>query len=1035
MLDNLNINKNKQRDLKYPIELLDLMSKYLNSDETSFSLQSICDDACFLSKASNAYIALKETVTNNLRTVVSSQNPLKKQIPFSSDLLDKIWKSNNFNTKSSCECQLTSFVFNTEFKDLDFPDITLSYINIYRETTYFGTILFLTEAKEEIHFKESLEYFITTIQRKIIHFRVNKLPEYLFKNAGIGPQKDSDFIFIIDKDFIVNDSNTSTIPGSRKKIIGESILNLVSNNLRNVFSTSVFKTFQSGLIEYHEMPLGSGNFNDPFYSIKFIPITVNKSIETICIIATDTEQPKHLLQDFVTLQQVAKIGWWELFMPSNKLIWSEGLYNILEISYAELEASDDLYVTYIHPEDKALVDYTFKTAIKDNTNYEITYRLIMTDGRIKWVLDKCISYFDDQRNQFRSLGIIQDITQLKNAEVKLEKVNNSFKRLTEQLPGIIFEYQIFENGERRFNSVSEKMVKRSGLSEKILKNDGSSIWDRIHPDDLERMKAVFAESAKTMKKVDVDYRLRFVGNDDQVSWKRLEAKPELQQDKSRIWYGYISDIDEIKEAQIEILKAKEEAERANKAKTEFLANMSHEIRTPLNAVLGFSELLKGNTKGAKYENYIDGILSGGKNLLSLIDDILDLSKIEAGQMNIQNLPLNIKKLANEFRQLFAQKAQEKDINYTIHFENELPKYVLLDETRIRQVLFNLIGNALKFTHEGSVTLSIATESTSDRSKVSLIFKIRDTGIGIPENQHELIFESFKQQNGQSNRKYGGTGLGLAITKRLVDMMNGFITIESKVNGGSCFSVIINDIDVASMEEEQIQTTEDLHYLFQGQKILLVEDVGSNREIIKGFLEPLNLEIEIAENGEEALNILKQRAPDLILMDMMMPVMDGYTATKIIRGKTNYQNIPIIALTASALKQNEKQIRELCSDYLRKPVSKTDLLAILSKYLAHTIIGSNNQLWMSLSQNQNILSGISSKIKQDLSSQFLQTWIDIQKLMSIDDIIVFAKNLNGYASNTNCKELQIYSQALLKYAENFDIEKMNGTFYTFKTFMT
>jgi PAS domain S-box-containing protein len=383
-------------------------------------------------------------------------------------------------------------------------------------------------------------------------------------------------------------------------------------------------------------------------------------------------------------------------------------------------------------------------------------------------------------------------------------------------------------------------------------------------------------------------------------------------------------------------KASREAVAANKAKSEFLANMSHEIRTPMNAILGFAELLQEQLdEDQKSNEYINGITASGKNLLELINDILDLSKIEAGKMEIVYEPVDPKAILNEIKQIFALKTREKGIEFYIEVDSDLPKSLLLDEARLRQVLFNLVGNAVKFTARGKVGIQIkCLNYDSYKSKLDIVFTVEDTGIGIPAEQQEEIFEAFRQQHGQSDRKYQGTGLGLTITRRLVQMMGGAINLESEVGAGSRFEVYLPGVKIAALEiDEAAQNAIRAgKYTFTDARVLLVEDIETNRQVVRFFLNKHNIHVEEAQDGLQALDILEDFRPDIILMDLHMPNLDGYQALKRIRKQSEFSDIPVIALTASAVKERVDEIKRIFDGYMSKPITKKSLLNSIAGYL-------------------------------------------------------------------------------------------------------
>jgi len=395
-------------------------------------------------------------------------------------------------------------------------------------------------------------------------------------------------------------------------------------------------------------------------------------------------------------------------------------------------------------------------------------------------------------------------------------------------------------------------------------------------------------------------------------------------------------LSELSSAQGELIIAKDQALQASQSKSHFLANMSHEIRTPMNAILGFTELLKGRLGDDKNKSFLHSIDASGRSLLRLINDILDLSKVEAGKFQLEYTAVNPFNLFNEIQTIFSQKISQKNLDFIIDINDDLPKALILDETRLRQILFNLIGNALKFTDKGFVKLSVRHEGNpSDNSHLALCFSVEDSGIGIPEESHTKIFEAFEQQAGQSHAKFGGTGLGLAISKRLAELMNGDITIKSSAQGGAIFKVTLRDVEVAVSAPSTVQTVSSDIVSFKKATVLIVDDIELNRDLVANYLCDTGLKSMQAVNGLEALSLVRKNPPDLILMDIKMPVMNGYEATKAIKADDKIKHIPVIALTASAMKESEIEIRSLCDSYVQKPVSKVGLLNEIGNFLECT----------------------------------------------------------------------------------------------------
>ncbi len=380
----------------------------------------------------------------------------------------------------------------------------------------------------------------------------------------------------------------------------------------------------------------------------------------------------------------------------------------------------------------------------------------------------------------------------------------------------------------------------------------------------------------------------------------------------------------------------EAAQVANRTKSEFLANMSHEIRTPMNAILGFSELLEPQATTPTHKKYLSAIRSGGKTLLNLINDILDLSKIEAGKIEIKPAPTNLTALIDEMKTIFSRTVEEKGLQFKTIIDEGIPKLLLLDEMRMRQVLTNLLGNALKFTENGFIKLTATTIQTANQ-ETDLHLSVQDSGIGIPEDQQEMIFDAFEQTKGQDQR-YGGTGLGLAITQKIIDLMGGEISVASHYGEGSTFEVVLHGVQIAPLPEPAtcpIPSIDIDSIHFKGSTILLAEDNPTSRELIQAYLDGMDLRLLEAENGETCLAMAEQERPDLVLMDMKMPVMDGYTASEKIKADPLLSSIPIIGFTASAMKDEEERIQKLCDGFLSKPIDRAGLIGELLKHLEYS----------------------------------------------------------------------------------------------------
>ncbi|MFO7829506.1 MAG: response regulator, partial [Bacteroidales bacterium] len=355
----------------------------------------------------------------------------------------------------------------------------------------------------------------------------------------------------------------------------------------------------------------------------------------------------------------------------------------------------------------------------------------------------------------------------------------------------------------------------------------------------------------------------------------------------------------------ELRKAKQRADAASKSKSEFIASMSHEIRTPMNSILGFADVLEQELTDPVLVDYAKTIHTSGKTLLSLINDILDFSKIEAGKIELKFEAVSIRSLIHDITEIFRFSTQEKNLDIYAEIQDDLPDYLMLDELRIKQMLINLVSNAIKFTEKGYVKIKAHANILSENI-AELIISVEDTGIGIAPEQQEKVFKVFEQMEGQDNKKYGGTGLGLAITSKLAAAMNGKIQLDSKVGKGSKFTILLNEVKVTEETEEResivFSRKEVIH--FKKSKVLIVDDIESNRQIIKLKLKKYNFDIYEAKSGKDALDVLNKVTPDLIFIDLHMPDMDGYQFHKKLTEKPQWEKIPTIAITAYTLDNDE-----------------------------------------------------------------------------------------------------------------------------------
>ncbi len=503
----------------------------------------------------------------------------------------------------------------------------------------------------------------------------------------------------------------------------------------------------------------------------------------------------------------------------------------------------------------------------------------------------------------------------------------------------------------------------------------------------------------------------------------LKLVEELNQDLDK---KVLERTSELVESQEQYKQMAEKAEKANNFKSQFIANMSHEIRTPLNAILGFSELLRNHIDSDPVSaEYLKSVEVSGRTLLSLINEILDISKIESGMMELFYDTFDMRSLIKDLEYIFKEQCDKKGISFSLKIPSNFPPYLHLDESKMRQVLLNLISNAIKFTDKGGVEVHLNFDSILNE-KINLSIAVKDTGLGIKESEREKVFQTFAQQSEQDYKKFGGTGLGLTIARKITQLMGGDIELESQMGVGSTFTIHIPNIE--TRESTQDKKVEKLvipnQYEFKGQKVLIVDDLELNRELLLSYLKQYDLKLEMAKDGNEAINAYKLFSPDLILMDIRMPNMTGFEATEIIREMPGGKETPIFAVTASVVTEDFDRIDKLMDAYIKKPVSQAELVTAMVKVLDCKKIESITSEVIATSESLSHKYPIHAdfgKYSVEFDKFFLNDLIQLRNQLTIDDLILVVKNIDQWAQDKNIIHLNQFIHEVDSKIDIFDVD--------------
>ncbi len=538
--------------------------------------------------------------------------------------------------------------------------------------------------------------------------------------------------------------------------------------------------------------------------------------------------------------------------------------------------------------------------------------------------DEDVSFFTTLAGQAAiAVANAQLLEDLKAAEEK-------YRHLAESAPDIIYRLRLLP--QRSFEYVSPSATSITGYTPEEYYADYDLAFRNLDPDDRRLLEGGLQGKVQ----LDKPMVLRWQRKDGAVIWLEHRLAPTVDASGALVAVaGIARDITERKQAE-QMRLAKEAAEAATQAKSAFLANMSHEIRTPMNAIMGFAQLLRRDPSlSPQQREGIEAIASASDHLLELINDILDISKIEAGRIRLNPAPFCLHDMLDKLEQMFRSRAEAKGITLAMERDDHTPEYILADEGKLRQVFTNLIGNAVKFTEQGGVAVRVsAAEVAATPDLLHVMVEIEDTGLGISEADQQRLFQPFEQAS--AGVKTGGTGLGLAISEKIVEMMGGEIRVESEWGRGSCFRfhVVVQPCEAGLQEKEaRHRSVIGLPADVGPVRVLIVDDVPDNRTLLAALLKPVGFQVEEAANGQEALHVVERWSPHVVFMDIRMPVMDGYEATRIIHATEAGRATRIIAVTASALDDAELKTKQAGMDaHIRKPFRAEEIFASLERLL-------------------------------------------------------------------------------------------------------
>jgi signal transduction histidine kinase/ABC-type amino acid transport substrate-binding protein/DNA-binding response OmpR family regulator len=525
----------------------------------------------------------------------------------------------------------------------------------------------------------------------------------------------------------------------------------------------------------------------------------------------------------------------------------------------------------------------------------------------------------------------REIAERRQLQQELAEARQHVVDMAQGLPGVVYQSIVRQDGSGEVVFGREAYYHLLGLDHESPKLDWETLSAVVLEEDRERLRDTMAHAVKTLGLFSIDFRVR---GDNGPRWIHIEAIPKRSNDPgvAGIWNGYAMDITERKRLEADLAASQDAANAANRAKSEFLANMSHEIRTPMNAIIGLSHLTLKTDLNHRQRDYLTKISGAAQSLLRIVNDVLDVSKIEAGQLQLEHIRFNIHTIFDDLISIVGHRVAEKGLELRMDIAPDLPAYLMGDPLRLSQVLLNLTNNAVKFTPSGHVAVHAhVLEHLADGVRVR--FGIEDTGVGLTQEQAARLFRPFVQADSSTTRQFGGTGLGLSISKRLVELMGGKIGVESVPGRGSTFWFTLPLARAPFAEAAPAPVHASPVVNLGGTRVLLAEDNPINQQVAVELLQGAGVAVDVAGNGQEALGMVKSRPYDAVLMDLQMPVMDGLQATQAIRAVPELRALPIIAMTASVMAgDRDRCLAAGMNDHVSKPISIEQLMATLARWL-------------------------------------------------------------------------------------------------------